>query len=74
MLSAVAISNVTPLAPAGDDKLTVYVNAVVPVFPSNADTSLTARLLPPVPVVVNEKSSIESPSSAPAASKLDQRK
>ena len=41
---AVVISKVTPPAPAGTDRLTVKVNAVVPALPSAADTSLTRNV------------------------------
>ena len=40
MPSTVAISKLTPPAPAGAERLTVKVNAVVPVLPSATETSL----------------------------------
>src|SRR5215471_10163281 len=44
VFSAVAISKVTPLAPAGAERLTVKVKVVVPELPSFMETSLTVRL------------------------------
>src|SRR5688500_11269793 len=41
--SAVAISNVTPPADAGADRVTVKVNVVVPALPSLNETSLMLR-------------------------------
>ena len=38
---AVAMSNVTPPAPAGAERLTVKVKVVVPALPSFCETSLT---------------------------------
>src|ERR687898_3248250 len=46
VLSAVAMSKVTPPAPAGDERLTVKSNEVVPELPSPAETSLIERLTP----------------------------
>ena len=73
-LSCVAISKVTPPAPAGADKLTVNVNAVVPALPSFVETSLIVRLGSAAPGLgVSEKSSTARPSSAPVASRSVQR-
>ena len=44
MPSAVAMSNVTPPASAGAERLTVNVNDVVPELPSFSDTSSIERL------------------------------
>ncbi len=68
MLSAVAMSNVTPPAPAGAERLTVKVKVVVPAFPSLRETSLTVSDgSPGTPCGVIEKSSTPRPSSAPEA-------
>src|SRR4051812_4757064 len=50
------MSNVTPPAPAAEDRVTVNVNVVVPELPSLTETSLTERL----GVVVEQKCSGES--------------
>src|SRR5215213_8684243 len=72
--SAVAISNVTPLAPAGVERLTVKLNVVVPLSPSFNATSLMVRLGAAAPACgVIEKSSIARPSSAPDGSISVQR-
>src|ERR1044071_9474109 len=68
VLSAVAMSKLTPPGPAGDDRLTVKVKAVVPPLPSLALTSLIVRVGGGTTVCgVIEKLSTARPSSAPGA-------
>jgi hypothetical protein len=45
--SAVATSKLTPSSPAGDERLTVKSNAVVPEFPSWSETSSIESVVPP---------------------------
>ena len=73
--SCVAMSNVTPPAPAGDERFTTKSNDVVPALPSLAETSVMVRLGRATEVLgVIEKLSTASPSSAPGAiSESDQR-
>src|SRR5262245_4503672 len=66
VLSAVAISKVTPAAPAGGERFTTKLNDVVPAFPSLAETSVMVRLGGEVFGLI-EKLSTARPSSAPGA-------
>ena len=66
--SAVAISKITPPAPAGEERLTVKSNEVVPLYcPLLRETSLmeSEGVVTTVPFGVSEKSSTERPSSEP---------
>ena len=66
--SCVAMSKVTPPAPAGDERFTTKSNDVVPALPSLAETSVMVRLgRATEPFGVIEKSSTASPSSEPGA-------
>ena len=67
VLSAVAMSKVTPPAPAGEERLTVKVKVVVPALPSFCETSLSERLIPGITVPVTEMSSTPTHSSLPTA-------
>src|SRR5215212_5860211 len=66
--SWVAMSNVTPPGPAGDERVTTKLKDVVPAFPSLAETSVMARLgCTTVVRGVIERLSTARPSSAPGA-------
>ena len=72
--SAVAMSKLTPPAPAGADSDTVKVISVVPLLPSIWVTSLMlSATWPGPPFGVMLKSSTARPSSAPEASPSSQR-
>ncbi len=70
VLSAVAMSNVTPPGPAGAERLTVNVKVVVPASPSARETSSMERFGrggAPHPAVLMTMSSIPTHSSLPVA-------
>ena len=74
MPSAVATSKVTPPGPAGAERLTTKLKVLVPASPSAWETSLTFTVGTGIPPCgVTEKSSMESPWSAPVWSGSDQR-
>jgi hypothetical protein len=60
---AVAMSNVTPPAPAGESRLTVKVKVVVPDWPSACVTSVIESVgcVEATPCGVTERSSIARP-------------
>src|SRR3954471_24005844 len=65
------MSNVTPAAPAGDDRLTVKLNDVLPESPSFAATSLIERLGTTTPLRTPRplNVSVAKPSHSTAGSK-----